>query len=1111
MLIGSISPVFAASNPVPKVGQNLFEEFGIVDFSITEIGENRFKTSMEMVLDKSKIDYFVSNPKFDVATKLIMYRLDGITKENNDISYQNTLPLSLVDTTTNKTVGTVTFAPTVSDRDKFVIEFDPEALKGMYSMSVKFSTEHAVFLSTNNIVKEGTVEKAGDKGTFDYNLKVNGKTYQTLTSTYTFYKDATSSYADYPKVQPGRVNPTIDSGSRLNFTVESISYTPGTSFNNKTEKVTIKSLKYPIVDIEEDKEYKAYRNEEPSKVTSVRNDSYTYSKNSPRGSLLLSTGYGSGPGESKTTPYSATGTINKTLVNEREVQFIFYQNSDDQISKLFNSKNITLGKISVPFRDIISNMQNDGSVSIKLGTATIERSTGLETKDLIFSKKYNIPNGVAVADYFKIDTIVEEEVLNFKTIYEDDPTLLKGETKVKTPGVNGKKTSTVEVLYGGGVELERNILDVTIQEPKDQVILRGTMEGEYTVSFNTQGGSTIPSQQVTGGTTATRPQDPTKYGYIFDDWYIRITAWQERIFNFSTLINADTFLYAKWTPIKHEVVFDTQGGSSIAKRMVTHDTTTIRPANPRKDGAIFKGWYTAASGGTVFDFTKPITAATTIYAQWTTLTQPAAPTRTNYTFKGWFTTATGTTPFDFSQPITNETTIYAQWTPINHTLTFNTQGGSAVPSQTLLQGTVPTEPTAPTRTNYTFKGWFTTATGTTPFDFTKGLAASATAFAQWTPINHTLTFDTQGGSAIAPQTLLQGTAPTKPADPTRANYTFKGWFTTATGTTPFDFTKGLTGAATAFAQWNPINHTLTFNTQGGSTVPAQTLLQGTAPTKPAEPTRTGYTFKDWFTTASGTAIYDFTKGLTAPVTIFAQWIPVKKTVVIEKNETVEGTPIPGAQYQITGTDIEGNNINKTITTNSNGELIVEDLLYGEYIIKETSTPKGYIPDTKTHTLMVADNITLNNTNEMVILTDIAKVSFNLYTETTSGVRLEGAEFTFKNSEGEEVTLTSDINGQLKFKDILMGDYTLTHIKAPQGYRILPKPIKITADLTSSMEGKEINETNNTIIIYSSAEELPNTGTLGMIPFLAGGLTIVGIGGFIVAKSMKKNKDDDIID
>ena len=152
----------------------------------------------------------------------------------------------------------------------------------------------------------------------------------------------------------------------------------------------------------------------------------------------------------------------------------------------------------------------------------------------------------------------------------------------------------------------------------------------------------------------------------------------------------------------------------------------------------------------------------------TLATRPDAPAATpGYTFGGW-NKADGTAWDYASDKVTDNITLYAKWAANTYTITFDTAGGSEIAPITQDYGTVITAPEAPTREGYTFIGWDKEIPTTMP-------AENMTVTAQWEINQYTITFDTNGGSEIAPITQDYGTVITAPADPTREGYTFMGW------------------------------------------------------------------------------------------------------------------------------------------------------------------------------------------------------------------------------------------------------------------------------------------------------------------------------------------------
>ena len=208
-------------------------------------------------------------------------------------------------------------------------------------------------------------------------------------------------------------------------------------------------------------------------------------------------------------------------------------------------------------------------------------------------------------------------------------------------------------------------------------------------------------------------------------------------------------------------------------------------------------------------------------------------TRAGYTQVGWATVDGGEKVYDFKDIYTkNEAlTLYPVWNTNKYTITFDTNGGSEIAPITQDYGTEITAPDNPTRKGYTFKGWDKEIPETMP-------AENITVKAQWEINQYTITFDTNGGSEIAPITQDYGTEITAPDNPTRKGYTFKGWDKEIPETMPAE-------NITVKAQWEINQYTITFDTNGGSEIAPITQDYGTEITAPDNPTRKGYTFKGW--------------------------------------------------------------------------------------------------------------------------------------------------------------------------------------------------------------------------------------------------------------------------
>lgn len=165
-------------------------------------------------------------------------------------------------------------------------------------------------------------------------------------------------------------------------------------------------------------------------------------------------------------------------------------------------------------------------------------------------------------------------------------------------------------------------------------------------------------------------------------------------------------------------------------------------------------------------------------------------------------------------------------------------GDSEYAKQVLPSGTLATRPDTPAATPvYTFGGW-NKADGTAWDYASDKVTDNITLYAKWAANTYTITFDTAGGSEIAPITQDYGTNIAAPADPTREGYTFIGWDREIPETMPAE-------NMTVTAQWEINQYTITFDTNGGSEIAPITQDYGTVITAPEAPEREGYTFIGW--------------------------------------------------------------------------------------------------------------------------------------------------------------------------------------------------------------------------------------------------------------------------
>lgn len=407
---------------------------------------------------------------------------------------------------------------------------------------------------------------------------------------------------------------------------------------------------------------------------------------------------------------------------------------------------------------------------------------------------------------------------------------------------------------------------------------------------------------------ATAPTAPIDFtgadskDYRFVGWYTEAEC--INAYDFDAVVTADITLYAKWVT-GYKVIFVTNGGSEIADLELSftdaQGSIDLTDKTTARTGYTFGGWYADEDLTTAFDGTSGITADTKVYAKWNAVdvtvvfnskdgsavsnyvgkfdgrvAKPEDPTKEGFIFGGWFKDEACTVAFDFiNERITSteDITLYAKWAQPQVTVKFDTDGGSAAANVSVIKGgTLDALPTV-TKTGYTFADWYTDKALTAKFDKTVAITADTTLYAKWTINKYTVSFNVNGGSEVAAQTVeFNGVAVKPEADPTKAGHVFAGWCSDEALTVAFDFTSNITADTTVYAKWVKQTFTVSFNVAGGSAVAAATGIEsGSKVTKPADPTKDGYKFEGWFADEACTVAFDFEAGITADTTVYAKW------------------------------------------------------------------------------------------------------------------------------------------------------------------------------------------------------------------------------------------------
>ena len=279
---------------------------------------------------------------------------------------------------------------------------------------------------------------------------------------------------------------------------------------------------------------------------------------------------------------------------------------------------------------------------------------------------------------------------------------------------------------------------------------------EYTVTFNAYGGFPMPDEQhVKSGEKAVLPAEPTLKGHTFAFWYLGDDEENATAYDFDTPVTGDITLTAKWNINKYTVTFNSYGGTPVPPAQeVEYGLTATKPDDPTLKGHTFAFWYLGED-------------------------------------------EENATAYDFDTPVTGDITLTAKWNINKYTVTFNSYGGTPVPpAQEVEYGLTATEPaTAPTKTGYTFDGWYL---GDEKYDFSDAVEQNITLYANWEKNIYTVTYTdgVDGEEVFADQTYrvpFEDTTPAFKGNPTRDGYVFDGWKPA--------FSDTVTGNVTYVAQW----------------------------------------------------------------------------------------------------------------------------------------------------------------------------------------------------------------------------------------------------------------------------------------------------------------------
>lgn len=351
-------------------------------------------------------------------------------------------------------------------------------------------------------------------------------------------------------------------------------------------------------------------------------------------------------------------------------------------------------------------------------------------------------------------------------------------------------------------------------------------------------------------------ENVSKVGYTFDGWYSDSAF--ENLAN--TYIvkgsHGNIEYYAKWNAISYSITYNLFGGTYEANENPTSYTIedSINLINPIQNGKYFVGWYKLAENGELITTINGMTGNITLYARW---------------------------------------------------LSFDSKGGSTISYELTFSETGITKPNDPTKDYYDFAGWFFDEQFSNEYTFDSLPKASSTLYAKWNATNYNITYILNGGTnnSANPSTYTVEDAIIF-EQPNKTGYTFNGWYSDKLFTSALvtGVIVGSHGDITIYANFGINQYTISFESNGGTSVDDITQNYATNVTAPANPAKTGYSFGGWYSDNALKNPYTFTTVPAYDFTLYAKWDLVDYSITYNLDGGTNSNGNPG-KYTITDATI----------------------------------------------------------------------------------------------------------------------------------------------------------------------------------------------------------------
>ena len=507
--------------------------------------------------------------------------------------------------------------------------------------------------------------------------------------------------------------------------------------------------------------------------------------------------------------------------------------------------------------------------------------------------------------------------------------------------------------------------------------------GHRSYAYYADGEVYCESATVEEQTYLSAPEAPSKTGYTFNGWYAYNLPDSSEDFDpslpvigttaatFPYRLDENVVFYAIFTPNVYTATFDVNGGKPLASKTqnVTYDTPFV-PAAAKRDGYTFVGW--KDDEGNVFKslaqwkYDYPVT----LTAQWSLNTyeiiynlnggtnnknNPATytiesdtvtlvtPARTAYSFAGWFTDRNFTNEItEIAAGSFGNKTVYAKWTPVVYDIIYELDGGANDENNptTYTVETPTIEFAAPSKTGYTFNGWYAEKdfSGDNVTELPQSSYGNVTLYAKWTANKYTITYldtklitETKNTFVYAKgETYVQSVTYDKNYDLInyeRTGYAKTGWFN---GDEKFDGgIWNLTNDVTLYADWQIVTYNITYVLNGGETIgenPTKYTIESQDITL-AAPTGK-HTFVGWYKDeALKEKITVITNRSFGDITLYADWQHETTTDwVIDKAPTCTNTGLRHKVCSVCGVNYNYETLATVSTAHVRGEEVKENVI-----------------------------------------------------------------------------------------------------------------------------------------------------------------------------------------